>query len=74
MAADGLCVTAEELAAWLDRGLPEAESMKVEAHLAACPACQTLLGAYAATEPAVALQIARMDPRGAAVCGCGRCW
>ncbi len=56
VAADGPCVTAEELAAWLDRGLPEAESAKLEAHLAACPACQTLLGAYAATAPAVASQ------------------
>lgn len=52
VAADGPCVTAEELAAWLDKGLPEAESVKVEAHLAACPACQALLGAYASTEPA----------------------
>ena len=52
VAADGPCVTAEELAAWLDKGLSEPESIRVEAHLAACPACQALLGAYASTEPA----------------------
>ena len=63
VAADGPCVTAEELAAWLDKGLPEAESIKVEAHLAACPACQTLLAAYASTEPAVAAS--RTWPRAA---------
>jgi hypothetical protein len=50
--AEGPCVAAEELAAWLDKGLPETESLKVEAHLAACPACQALLAAYASTEPA----------------------
>ena len=52
VAAEGPCVAAEELAAWLDKGLPEAGALKVEAHLAACPACQALLAAYASTEPA----------------------
>ena len=50
----GPCIGAEELAAWLDGGLPAAEASRVESHLASCPACQALLGAFASTEPATA--------------------
>jgi hypothetical protein len=42
------------LAAWVDGGLSATEASRVEAHLASCPACQALLGAFASTEPATA--------------------
>jgi len=48
----GACVTAEEVAAWVDGGLSAGDAARVEAHLASCQACQALLGAFARTEPA----------------------
>jgi hypothetical protein len=53
VASEGPCVTAEELAAWVDGGLATTEALRVEAHLASCAACQALLSAFAATQRAV---------------------
>lgn len=55
----GVCVAAEELAAWVDGGLSEVDASRVEAHLASCPACQALLGAFASTEPVAAASRSR---------------
>ena len=54
-----MCVAAEELAAWVDGGLSEVDASRVEAHLASCPACQALLGAFASTEPVAAASRSR---------------
>ena len=55
----GACVTAEEVAAWVDGGLSAGDAARVEAHLASCQACQALLGAFARTEPAAAASRSR---------------
>jgi hypothetical protein len=59
------CIAAEELAAWVDGGLSQADATRVEAHLASCHACQALLGAFARTEsgPTVASTRARGPAR-----------
>lgn len=48
----GPCVDPEELAAWMDAGLPAGTSARIEAHLVSCAACRALLAAFARTEPA----------------------
>ena len=46
-AAPGAHVDAELAAAWMDRRLDAAEARSVEAHLADCPDCQTLMATLA---------------------------
>ena len=49
--ATGACVDAERFAAWADGGLPRAEAMAIEAHLADCPQCRAMAAAFAAVGP-----------------------
>jgi len=59
--ADG-CVDPEALAAWAEGALPEVEAQRVETHLADCARCQSMLAAFAASEPAAAADVMAVAP------------
>jgi len=50
-AATNACVDGETLAAWSSGALAREESARVEEHLADCARCQSMLAAFARTEP-----------------------
>lgn len=52
VAAAGPCVAPEEMAAWVEGALSDADAARVEAHAASCPDCQALVAALARTVPA----------------------
>src|SRR5689334_15089223 len=45
------CLDAETLAAWSDRALSDDRSRQIEAHIADCARCQTMVAAFARTGP-----------------------
>ena len=50
-ATTAACVDAETFAAWVDGGLPKAESAAVEMHLAECERCTAMVATFARTIP-----------------------
>ena len=53
-AAADACVHGETLAAWSSGALAPAAAARVETHLADCDRCQSMLAAFARTEPVIA--------------------
>jgi hypothetical protein len=51
--AGALCVDGETLAAWSSGTLAKADAARVEEHLADCARCQSMVAAFARTEPLV---------------------
>lgn len=51
MSTDRACLDAETLAAWMDGGLDPAAVAAAESHVSSCPRCQSLVAAFARTEP-----------------------
>jgi hypothetical protein len=51
--ASALCVDGETLAAWSSGALAQADAARVEEHVADCARCQTMLAAFARTEPVI---------------------
>lgn len=49
------CVDGETLAAWSSGALPQADAARIEEHLADCARCQSMLAAFARTEPVAAV-------------------
>ncbi len=47
------CLQAEQIAAWLDRSLPEEEAAAVQKHVAACGRCEAIAAAIVQSEPEV---------------------